>query len=471
LFDADTDGDLDLYLVRGGFEWADKSPNYIDALFLNNGKGYFEPSADALPSSSSSGSCVRAADFDGDGDLDLFIAGRVVPVAYPLAPESFILKNENGKFTNVTDQFCPAIKTVGMVTDAVWTDFDNDGKVDLVIAGELMALKFVKNNGSSMEILSTDADKFKGWWNSIVPFDFDSDGDIDFIAGNLGNNNPYHASDTTPVQVIAKDLDNNGSIEAITACYSRMLDGSVKLCPVHFWDELNQQSPKFRRQFRSYKAFSKSTMATLLSEKDREGAVVLEANYSQSSYIENLGNGRFTVSPLPVEAQVGPVNGILIDDINNDGNADALLIGNDYGNEVFAGRYDAFTGLVLLGNGNGGFTAVGSSASGFYVPHDAKAIVHLPVGDHDLIVASQNRDRLLSFVKSGRASAQIFEPEALDASLVFRFPDGKEQKVTLSYGAGFLSQSSRVVRIPKGVIEVEITRYDGRTRKLALSTL
>lgn len=466
-FDADNDGDNDLYTVTGSIEWETSSDNYRDRLYKNDGKGNFREATDALPALLSSGSCVRSADYDGDGDLDLFVGGRVIPGKYPLAPESFILNNDRGKFTDVTDNVSPGLKTVGMITDALWSDFDNDGKTDLILSGELMPVTFFRNTGNGFTNItgSTGTQKFSGWWNSLSSGDFDNDGDIDYVAGNLGQNNYYRATLEEPVKVVAKDFDGNGSIDPVISCYFRMEDGQRKLCPVHFWDELNSLSPKFRRRFSRYKQYGKTTLDQLLSPADMEGALVLEAGYAASSYFENLGNGKFIVKALPLEAQFSAVNGLLADDFNSDGNLDILLTGNDYGNEVFSGRLDAFIGLMLQGDGKGNFKTINSSRSGFTVNGDGKALAKLYSHDHkELVVASQNKDSLKVFARQYHEA--LFEPAPMDRSVEIVFANGSKRKVELNYGSGFLSQSSRKIILPTGTREVIITDYSGKSRTI-----
>ncbi|MFZ5972644.1 MAG: VCBS repeat-containing protein [Bacteroidota bacterium] len=469
LFDCDGDGDLDLYTARGGFELQADHESYRHTLYVNDGKGRLSP-ADKLPAITTSAAVVRASDVDSDGDLDLFVGGRVVPGQYPLPPASYLLKNENGTFVDATETWCAPLRNLGMITDALWSDVDNDGKMDLVVTGELMAISVFRNSGNGLQPLATGLESSKGWWNSLAAGDFDGDGDTDFLAGNLGKNNPYQVDALKPVVVFAKDLDKNGSIEALTFCYSKMLDGSEQLCPLHFWDELNQQSPRFRRQFSRYKHFAKATFETLLSKEDKEGALMLEANMPNSSYVENLGGGKFRLTSLPMHAQVAPVNGILSDDVNGDGHPDGILIGNNFGNEVFIGRMDAFTGLILLGDGKGNFSVVPSAKSGFYVPNDAKALVRLTDPVKDLLIASQNRDSLRVFA-TRPASKKIFSPETLDTYAFLYFADGRKQKVEFYYGSGYLSQSSRRLRIPVGVRELEVFNSRGQSRKIAVETL
>ncbi len=463
LFDADGDRDLDLYIVSGSVEFQEAEP-YQDRLYINNGKGVFSMGQNVLPETTASGSCVRAADYDGDGDLDLFIGGRVVPGSYPFPAKSYILQNNKGIFSDVTGQVCSQLSSLGMVTDALWTDFNGDNKPDLAVAGEFMPLTFFSNDGVKLTRLdSTGLHMATGWWNSIAAGDFDNDGDVDYIAGNLGLNNNYQVKRDLPLRILAKDFDGNGSIDPILACYMResMTSEEKKLFPVHFWDELNTQSPKFRNKFSRYSQYSKVTIDELLTADDRKDALILDANHMASSYIENLGNGKFAMKDLPMPAQLAPVNGMVTADVNHDGNLDVILVGNDYGNEVFAGRYDAFTGLILTGNGRGSFSPLASSKSGFYVPGDAKALVKLPTArNEELFIASQNRDSLRVFVQAGNVSNVFITIHENETYADVFFLNGKKQKVEFYHGSGYLSQSSRKLKIPAGTKEIII--HDGR---------
>jgi enediyne biosynthesis protein E4 len=463
LFDFDNDGDLDLYLGKGGFEQPE-GITYQPNLYVNK-KGVFSLGNGLLPEINTSTSCARAADFDRDGDLDLFIGGRVIPGKYPLPPRSYLLKNENGKYVDATAEVCPQLMSLGLVTDAIWSDYDNDGNLDLIVVGELMTITILRNINGKLSKIESGLDKYVGWWNSIVGADFDKDGDTDYVVGNLGLNNSYKVSAEKPMRVFAKDLDGNGSVESLLFCYSKMTDGTEQLCPIHFWDELNQQSPRFRRQFTKYKYFSKSTWETLLSDADKKDAYIKDINYAASAYIENLGDGNFKLSALPIDAQLAPVNGILATDINGDSWLDVLLVGNDYGNEVFIGRHDALTGVTLLNNTKGGFSIEKTSNSGFYVPLDAKALVQISRPTRDLIVASQNQDSLKVFSNSIR-NTYIFEPEQFDEYAILYFKDGKRQKIEFYYGSGFHSQSTRNLNIPQGVIELEVFNSKGESRKI-----
>ncbi len=466
LFDADNDGDLDLYAVSGSYEGEAGESRYEDRLYRNDGKGIFSLDTSALPTTRASGSCVRACDFDMDGDLDLFIGGRVVAGSYPMPAESYLLRNDRGKFSDVTDQVAPGLKKAGMITDALWTDFNGDGKMDLMIAGEFMAVTLYKNSGTGLErVAKSGLENYSGWWNSIAAADFDKDGDTDYILGNLGLNNYYNISPDRPLRVYAKDFDANESIDAILSCYFKSPEGDMKEFPVHFWDELNSQSPKFRNQFSSYKQYGATSMEQLLKPYDTTGMLVLTANYSQTSYASNNGDGTFELTALPRMTQVAPVNGLLVADVDSDGNHDVVMIGNDYGNEVFSGRYDAFGGAILSGDGKGGFTVMNPLKSGFVVRGDAKALAKLKsVSGSELMIATQNLDSLRIFENRRRSERKFFKPSGLETWARFEHRDGTKEKVEFYHGSGYLSQSTRSIVVPATVDRIIVYDYKGNHR-------
>jgi hypothetical protein len=465
LFDADNDGDQDLYVVSGSFEYPSGSDYFQDRLYINDGQGNFNLNLSALPPIKTSGSTVRAADYDADGDLDLFVGGRVIVGSYPFAPESYILQNDAGVFTDITHSVSRSIKNKGMITDALWSDYNGDGRMDLIVIGEFMNVTFYKNEGGQLiEDDDTGVNQYTGWWNSIVSGDFDQDGDMDYVVGNVGENNFYCASPDQPLRITAKDFDKNGAVDAILSCYFKAEDGTMKPFPIHSWNELNAQSPIFRARFQQFKEFGVTTIDELFRPGELEGALILEANHLSTSYLENTGKGDFVIKKLPVEAQFAPVNGMLVEDVNNDDHLDVICIGNDFGNEVNTGQFDAITGLVLLGDGKGSFSVSKSAQSGFFVNGDGKALAKLiSEDDQPVFIASQNKDRLLAF-KSAANNQKIINTDPLDAYAIINYTDGRKEKRDVNYGSGYLSQSSRKLVISPNANSIEVFSFDGQSR-------
>ncbi len=466
-FDADNDGDADLYVVSGSYELPPNEPASQDVLYINDGHGKFRPSYSSLPKMFANGSCVRAADIDGDGDLDLFVGGRVVSGAYPLAPKSYLLINYAGTFVDATQKFCPSLQLAGMITDALFTDFDNDGKPDLVTTGEWMPISFYRNTGNGFEPIndSTGIAAHLGWWNSITAADFDNDGDIDYVAGNLGLNTNYKATPQEPMQLYAKDFDDNGLMDPIVFCYMNAEDGSRKLFPMTTRDDMISQMISIRKKYPTYQAYGKASLNELLKPADHENALVFTATDMNTSYIENKGNGKFVMSPLPAEAQFAPVYGMQALDIDNDGNTDLVLAGNDYGMEPYSGRHDAFNGLCLKGNGKGQFTSLSAATSGFFVHGDGKALATLHTATAgDLLLVTQNQDSLqlyASALPQSITSKKWINLQPGDFTAEFYYKNNKRKKMEFYYGAGYLSQSSRKIPIDKDVVRVVIASYNG----------
>jgi len=471
-FDADNDGDLDLYVVSGSYELPPHEPASQDVLYINNGQGKFTPSYSSLPKMFSNGSCVRAADIDGDGDLDLFVGGRVVSGAYPVAPPSYILLNYSGTFIDATQKYCPALKNAGMITDALWTDFDNDGKPDLITTGEWMPISFYKNTGSSLLPVNdaTGIADHVGWWNSIIAGDFDNDGDVDYVAGNLGLNSNYKATQEEPMLLYAKDFDDNGLMDPMVFCYMKAEDGSRKLFPMTTRDDMISQMISIRKRYPTYKAYGKASVDELLNTKDRENALVFKATDMNSSYIENKGNGKFTISPLPAEAQFAPVYGMQVSDIDDDGNADLVLVGNDYGMEPYSGRHDAFNGLCLKGNGKGEFSSMSIAGSGFFVKGDGKGLATLHTAkDGDVLIATQNQDSVKIYGKTMREDINRKKWVTLlpgDFTGEIFYKNNSRKKLEFYYGSGYLSQSSRKIPVDKDAVKIIITDYKGNKREI-----
>jgi hypothetical protein len=473
LFDADGDGDQDLYVVSGGFENDPGSAVYSDHFYVNDGRGNFSENENALPSNHTSKACVRAADIDQDGDLDLFVSGRVDPWNYPKPVSSFIYRNDskNGKisFSDVTKEVAPALINAGLVCDALFTDFNNDGSVDLILTGEWMPVTFLANEkGVFKDVTPTSGIvAHTGWWNSISAGDFDHDGDMDYVFGNLGQNSFFRASEKYPVSIISADFDNNGSYDAFPSLYlvSSQNDSTYRNYPAQGRDDIVKQMIKMRAKFQNYKSLAVSTIDQLFTDKQIQSALNLKATDLKSSYCRNDGNNQFTLIPLPVEAQVSAVNGMITDDFDGDGNLDLLINGNDYGTDVLVGKYDASNGLLLKGNGKGDFTALPISGSGIFIPGNGKALVKFMGSDGKyLVAASQNRGPLKLFELKGTGKNIMLLPNDLSAELAFE--NGSKQKQEFTYGSSFLSQSGRFVHADNNLKSVTVTNAKGQKRTL-----
>jgi hypothetical protein len=474
LFDANGDGKLDLYVASGGNESAPGSAVYQDRIYINDGKGNFTEAVDALPKNFTSKLCVKAIDYNKDGKLDLFVSGRVEPWTYPKPVSSFILRNDSKdghvKFTDVSSTVAKDLKDVGLVCDAVFTDFDNDGWPDLILTGEWMPVTFLKNDHGTFKNVTSGtgiSDKL-GWWNTIAAGDFNHDGKIDYIVGNTGLNTFYKASDKYPIYITAKDFDNNGSYDAFPSVYLKDLDGDMQEFPAHTRDDIIKQMISMRVKFQNYKSFAVATMDSIITPEMRKGAVRLKANMMQSCYLQNDGNGKFTMVPLPIEAQISQLNGIVVDDFDGDGNLDIALNGNDYGIEVATGRYDAFNGLILKGDGKGGFKPLTLGQSGIYIPGDGKALVKLmgAKGNY-LLAASQNRNVMKIFELKRPVHTIKLQP--LDMYATIKYKNGKTGKQEFYNGTSFLSQSGRFFNVDDTMLSVTITDSNGRVRNISLN--
>ena len=472
LLDVDGDTDLDLYITAGGYEFKTNDKNYQDQLYINNGKGAFTKDTTAIPLNTTSKLCVRAVDYDKDGDLDLFVSGRVDPWNYPKPVSSFIYRNDTKagkvKYTDVTNSIAKDLNNIGLVCDALFTDFDNDGWPDLILTGEWMPITFLKNEkGSFKNVTSTtDINSQVGLWNTITAGDFDNDGDMDYVVGNTGLNSFYRASDIYPISIYAKDFDNNGSYDAFPTLYlpTSHTDEVKKEYPAQTRDDIVKQMIGMRAKFQNYKTFAMATKDQLLSKEQLAVAQVVKANNLSSSYIQNKGAGKFEMTALPIQAQFSVLNGMQVDDYDGDGNLDILMNGNDYGTEVSVGRYDALNGLLLKGNGKGQFAPLSILESGIFIPGNGKALVKLrgAKGQY-LMAASQNRGPLKIYALKKPTLLLPVQPN--DASAIIEYANGKKRKEEFYYGNSFLSQSARFISYNEKVKLITIIDQKGQTRK------
>ena len=404
-FDADSDGDLDLYVVSGGNEFNENDPALQDRLYLNKGRGKFEKAENRLPEIRTSGSQVLPADFDQDGDVDLFVGGRLVPGKYPFPASSFILQNEGGYFKNVTKKIAPGLINLGLVTDAVWTDFNGDGALDLVVVGEWMPVTLFENKNGRFQNTTATAglSNSAGWYYGIVAADFDGDGDPDLVAGNLGLNYKYKASPEAPFEVFCDDFDENGQPDIVLSYYEH-----GEQFPLRGRSCSSEQIPALAEKFPTYESFGDANLREMYGN-ELDQALHYQAKTFATSYLENLGNGKFKSRPLPNEAQFSSVNNLIARDFNRDGHLDLLISGNLYASEIETPRNDAGMGLFLAGNGNGNFEPIPLLKSGFFAPHDAKDMKMLSLGKKKtpVILVANNNFRLQA-IQSNQEGSEDF---------------------------------------------------------------
>lgn len=469
LFDADGDKDLDVYVASGGYKFAHNDPNYQDVLYINDGKGNYVRTENALPVNHTSKMCVKAFDYNKDGKLDLFVSGRVYAWEYPKPVSSFIYRNdsENGepKFTDVTAEVAPGLQNIGMVCDALFTDFDNDQQVDLMLAGEWMPVTFLKNvNGKFKKVTNGSGLSGQlGWWTSIVAGDFRHTGRTDYIVGNAGLNTLYQASEDHPVYITAKDFDNGGGYEAIPSLFLPAVNGELKEFPSHGRDAIFEKLPFMKKRYNDYKSFAKATMQEIITPDMQKDAIRLKATNLRSCYLRNDGGGKFAIVPLPLQAQVSTVNGMATGDYDDDGHLDVLINGNDYGTEVSVGRYDALNGLLLKGDGKGGFAPVSIQHSGIYIPGNGKGLIQLKSASGNMIVAaSQGLGEVKLFELQKRAN--FIRVNADDVFAEVKYNDGSAEKIEFYFGNSFLSQSSRFFCINNNAVTIDITDARGNKR-------
>ena len=475
-FDAEGDGDLDLYVVSGGVECEPGDKILRDRLYLNDGKGNFTKApGDALPDWRDSGSVVAAADFDRDGDLDLLVGGRCIPGQYPLSPNTRLLRNDRGKFTEVTEELAPGLKQTGLVTSAVWSDVNDDGWLDLLVAHEWGPIKLYLNHQGRLEDRTAEAGLAEklGWWNGLAGRDLDGDGDIDYVITNFGLNTRYRAAPGRPVLAFYGEFDKTGRKHLIEACY----EGET-LYPLRVRSGALAALPSLVERFPTFQSYAQATLQDVYTPGLLAAAQRFEVNTLESAVLLNDGRGHFTFHALPRLAQAAPAFGVALADVNGDGKVDVYLVGNFHSPQPETGRMDGGISLLLVGHGDGRFTPVWPNESGLIVPADAKGLAVTDLnndGRPDFVVGINNAEPL-TFENRGSRQNRVLtlrlrgkpgNPTAVGARVTITLNDGTTQTAEVNAGGGYLSQSTHVLTFglgqKKNVSEIKVRWPDGTT--------
>jgi hypothetical protein len=395
IFDADNDGDQDIYIASGGNEFHAGAKVYEDRFYENKGNMIFERIKTAIPETRISGLEVSVSDYDKDGDLDIFVGGRLSPKKYPYPSSSRILENQSAdgiaKFVDVTDQKLSELKNIGLVTTSKWVDIDGDSWEDLIVAGEWMSVRFFKNNSGKSFTDFTDKVYFndqRGWWYDIEKGDFDNDGDMDLILGNLGLNYKYQASEEKPFRIYLNDFDENSTYDIVLSYKSDDTE-----YPVRGRQCSSQQMPAIKDKFQNYNTFASASLEEIYSNKMLEESLNYNVTSFHSVYLENK-EGVFRAKPLNYQAQFSNINSIVVKDVDDDGNLDAILGGNLYNSEVETPRNDASYGIWLKGDGNGGFKAVLPRESGLVMRGDVRNMKTIKVKEETHLLVAKNNEAL-----------------------------------------------------------------------------
>lgn len=396
IFDANGDGKNDLYVASGSNEVSNSSSSLADRLYFNTSMGKLEKSNQILPANLfENTSCVKPTDFDQDGDLDLFVGIRSIPFYYGLPANGFILKNDGkGNYSDVSSKILPVLKNIGMITDAVWLDFDKDKDLDLIIVGEYMPIRIFQNNGKSFSEITQKAgfEKTNGWWTSIESADLNKDGFPDIVIGNHGLNSRFRASIEKPIDLYINDFDQNGTMEQLLCQFN-----GNKSYPLILRHDLVQQMPSLKKKYLKYNSYKEQQISDIFDPAILSKSLKLNANTLETVAYLNNGKGGFEKISLPAEAQFAPVFAISIFDFNADGNPDILLGGNLYHVKPEVGRYDASYGLLLTGNGNGGFKSILSKDSGIMLKSQARGFSIIDIKNKPMLLVANNNDRAQLF--------------------------------------------------------------------------
>jgi hypothetical protein len=383
-------------VVSGGNEFFGDMEQQNDRLYVNDGKGHFTRNVKALPNMFENKSVVKPIDIDRDGDLDLFVAGRVVAYNYGASPQSFLLiNNGKGVFTNQIDKLAPDLKKIGMISEAIWQDLDKDGDLDLTVVGDWMPVTTFENKKGKLQKVDNGLEEFIGFWSGISAGDFDKDGDIDLMVGNLGTNTKLRKEANGQLKMWIKDIDNNQNKEQIIG-YSR----GKNWYPINSKDEMGKQIPSIiNKKYTNYKSFAGKSIEELFDDDELEGAEEKIVNTFESVYLENTGNFTFKSHALPSLAQVSKILVLRTEDTNGDGNLDVIVGGNFNGASMYQARYDGFFGLILLGDGKGNFKAQVPTESGFLMDGDVRDIQLINLGKIPLYLVSRNNEPIQVYRK------------------------------------------------------------------------
>ncbi|GAB4149901.1 MAG: VCBS repeat-containing protein [Planctomycetota bacterium] len=464
-FDFDGDGDQDLLVTSGGPEHREGSDELRDRLYRNDKNLRFSRS-DALPAPAESSGMAAAADFDGDGDLDLFVAGRMVPGAYPDAPPSRLYQNDGGRFVDVGAEIAPALADAGLVTAALWSDADGDGRVDLLLAAHWQPLRWLRNEGGRLVDRTEEAGLAldTGWWNSLAAIDVDEDGDLDYVAGNFGTNTKYKASREHPAGLLVADFDGNGTRDLVETKFE-----GENLLPVRGRSCSSQAMPFLAEKFETYERFASATLPEIYPRDKLEKARSLRATRLESVLLRNDGRGRFAIEPLPGDAQIAPIFGLCVADFDGDGHDDVGAATNFYSPEPETGRFDGGLGLLLRGDGK---TLVASppASSGLLSATDQKGAATADLdkdGAPDLLLAVNDGEMLARRTTSTAARVRVRlagppgNPTGIGSLVTARLRDGRSTIHEIHAGEGYLSQSSAVLSLSALVQRVEVRWPDG----------
>jgi hypothetical protein len=390
LFDADGDGDLDLYVGSGSYEIGENNPLLQDRLYLNDGKGNFSKS-NKLPKMLGVTKAVATYDVDGDGDLDLVVGGQVIPGKYPLSSKTYLLMNENGRYREATEELAPELSDIGIVNKVLFTDYDGDGDQDLAVVGEWFPITFFNNeNGKFTKASITALNDTEGWWNTITEVDLDNDGKMDYLVGNLGDNNKFHPTKEKPLHIYSTNFDEDGKYDMVLS-----KDYKGNLVPVRGKECSTEQNPFVSEKIQTYKEFANSTLIDIYGEEELNSAYHKQAHEFGSMYLKNMGNGSFEVQKLPTAAQFGPTMAFEVMDINQDGHLDVLGVGNIYEAEVETIRYDANTGYILLGDSKGNLTPYTDIS--FFTQGNVKDMKKITLGGETCYLIANNDEELTIF--------------------------------------------------------------------------